>query len=110
MTCNLLTEHMKNIVSASALSSWLKNSKYPEAFAFSALIGAQIQNSEMLTYKVSKTTSFIFYPIMVNYEFLATTSPFVFMYMPSVFVAAWIFAAFRLYLHINEFFFSKPTV
>lgn len=105
MACNLLIEHMKNIVSASPLSSWLKNSKYPEAFPFSPLIGAQIQKSEMLTYKVSKTTSFIFSPIMVSYEFLTTTGPFVFMYMPSVFVSAWIFAAFRLYLDRNDFFF-----
>lgn len=42
---------------------------------------------------------------MVNYEFLTTTGPFVFTYMPCVFAAAWIFAAFRMYLHINEFFF-----
>lgn len=69
MACNLLIEHMKNIGFASPLSSWLKNSKYPEAFPFSPLIGAQIQKSEMLTYKVAKTTSFIFSPIMVNYEF-----------------------------------------
>lgn len=59
MACNLLIEYMKNIVSASPLSSWLKNSKYPEAFPFSRLIGAQIQKSEMLTYMVSKTISFI---------------------------------------------------
>lgn len=39
---------------------------------------------------------------MVNYEFLTTTGPFVFMYMLSVFVAAQISVAFRLYLHINE--------
>lgn len=98
---------MKNIVSASPLSSCLKNSKYPEAFPFSPLIGAQIQKSEMLTYKVSKTTSFIFSPIMVSYEFLTATGPFVFTYMPSVFVSAWIFAAFRLYLDRNEFFFFQ---
>lgn len=81
MACNLLIEHMKNIVS-SPLGSWLKNSKYPEAFPFSSLIGTQIQKSEMLTYKVGKTTSFIFSPIMANYKFLTTTGPFVFMHMP----------------------------
>lgn len=81
MACNLLIEHMKNIVS-SPLASWLKNSKYPEAFPFSSLIGTQIQKSEMLTYKVGKTTSFIFSPIMANYKFLTTTGPFVFTHMP----------------------------
>lgn len=44
---------------------------------------------------------------MVSYEFLTATGPFVFMYMPSVFVSAWIFAAFRLYLDRNEFFFFQ---
>lgn len=83
MACNLLIEHMKNIVS-SPLASWLKNSKYPEAFPFSSLIGTQIRKSEMLTYKVSKTTSFIFSPIMANYKFLTTTGPFVSMHMPTL--------------------------
>lgn len=69
MACNLLIEHMKNIVSACPFWSWLKNSKYPEAFLFFPLIGAQTQKPEMLTYKLSKTTSFISSPIMVNYEF-----------------------------------------
>lgn len=106
MACNLLIEYLKNSISSSPLAIWLKNSKYPEAFPFSSLIGTQIQKSKMLTYKVSKTISFIFSLIMVNYEFLTSAGPFVFMCMPFVSVAAWIFAAFMLYLHINDFFFS----
>lgn len=79
-----------------------------KAFPLSPLNGTQIQKSEMLTYMASKTT-LPPTPIMVNYEFLTTTGPFVFMCMLSVFVAAWICVAFRLYLHTNELrFFLNP--